>query len=186
MKRCRVVSQRWRPAGDFVNSITPQQSRRDLRPSQDKRRRYNRHAFNASVAIQACLVTSQFEADVVKICLCVSVERKGLRQHRDATPIPFSWAMAAKIMSRDGLNADLDEPRDGILVQVRMDANHQPRSSDFDTSRATVKNIETCLRVGGRGRNLRDRQQSPFRIAKGRQVSSGPLWSPPPIPWMPP
>jgi hypothetical protein len=103
----------------------------------------------------------------------VSVEGKGLRQHRDAAPIPFSWAMAAKIVSRDGFDADLHEPRDGIFVHIRAAAHNQPRSSDFDTSRAAVKNIETCLRVGGRGRNLRDRQQCPLRIAIGHQVSSG-------------
>jgi hypothetical protein len=103
----------------------------------------------------------------------VSVEGKGLRQHRDAAPIPFSWAMAAKIVSRDGFNADLDEPRDGIFVQVRMDANHQPRNSGFHACPAPVKDIETCLRVGGRGRNLGDRQQCPLRVAKGHQVSSG-------------
>src|ERR1700674_1536770 len=102
----------------------------------------------------------------------MSVEGKSLRQHRDAAPIPFSWAMGAKIMSRDGFNADLDEPRDGIFVQVRMDANHQPRSSDFHACPTPVKDIETCLRVDGRGRNLRDRQQCPLRITKGRQVSS--------------
>ena len=108
----------------------------------------------------------------MKTGACVCVEGKGLWQHRDAAPVPFSWAMAAKIVSRDRFNTDLDESRDGIFVQVRMDANHQPRSSDFHACPAPVKDIETCLRVGGRGCNLRDRQQSPLRIAKSHQVSS--------------
>ena len=136
--------------------------------------RHEKQSFKASEAIQSSVVTSQFQAGVVKIGACVSVERKGLRQCPNVSPIPFLCRrMTAKIVSRDRFNADLDKSRDGIFVHIRMDANYQPRSSGFKTCRATVENIKTCLHIGGRSRNLCDRQQCPLRIVKGRQVSSG-------------
>ena len=110
----------------------------------------------------------------MKIGVGVFKKRKGLRKRPNIAPIPFSYrAVIAKIVSRDHLNPDLDDARDSVFVRIRTAANDESRNSYFTACRATMKIMDTRLRVGTRGRNFRNRQQRPLPIAKSHQVSSG-------------
>jgi hypothetical protein len=109
----------------------------------------------------------------VKIGARMSEERNALRQGPNELPIPFPYGtVVPKVMRSDCFDSYLDEAGNSIFVGVGTPANNQPRYSGFPAYRTAVKIVETRLRVGGRRRNLSDRQNGPRSIVKSHQIAS--------------